>query len=32
MEEEKKLYIGNLEFGVTEETLKNALTEKGITP
>ena len=32
MEEEKKLYIGNLEFGVTEETLKSAFTEKGITP
>jgi len=30
MEEQKKLYIGNLEFGVTEEDLKKAIEEKGI--
>jgi RNA recognition motif-containing protein len=32
MEEEKKLYIGNLEFGVTEDDLKRIITEKGLTP
>jgi RNA recognition motif-containing protein len=32
MEEEKKLYIGNLEFGVTEDDLKRIITEKGFTP
>lgn len=31
MEEEKKIYVGNLEFGVTEDDLKKFLTEKGIT-
>ncbi len=32
MEEEKKIYIGNLEFGLTQEDLKRAIEEKGITP
>ena len=32
MEEQKKLYIGNLEFGVTEDTLKAFIEEKGISP
>ena len=31
MEDEKKVYIGNLEFSVTEEELKQAIEEKGIT-
>jgi RNA recognition motif-containing protein len=31
MEEEKKLYIGNLEFGVTEDALKEFIKEKGIS-
>lgn len=31
MEEEKKIYIGNLEFGLTEDDLKKMLEEKGIT-
>jgi len=31
MEEEKKVYIGNLEFGVTEDDLRKAIEEKGIT-
>lgn len=30
MEEEKKLYIGNLEFSVTEDDIKKAIEEKGI--
>jgi len=30
MEEESKIYIGNLDYGVTEEDLKAALTEKGL--
>tara|TARA_B100000315_G_scaffold259749_1_gene317011 strand:- start:4265 stop:4609 length:345 start_codon:yes stop_codon:yes gene_type:complete len=30
MEEQKKLYIGNLEFGVTEDDLRNLIQEKGI--
>ena len=30
MEEEKKIYIGNLDYGVTEEDLKKALEEKDI--
>ncbi len=30
MEEEKKIYIGNLDYGVTEEDLKALLDEKGI--
>ncbi len=29
MEEESKIYIGNLDYGVTEEDLKAVLTEKG---
>ncbi|MCP4652022.1 MAG: RNA-binding protein [Candidatus Omnitrophica bacterium] len=32
MEEQKKIYMGNLEFGVTEDDIKKLLTEKGITP
>ena len=31
MEEQKKLYIGNLEFGVTEDDLKSFLQEKGVS-
>lgn len=31
MEEEKKLYIGNLEFGVTDADLKRFMEEKGLT-
>jgi RNA recognition motif-containing protein len=31
MEEEKKIYIGNLEFGVTEDILKKCIEEKGLT-
>ncbi|MFA5271460.1 MAG: RNA-binding protein [Candidatus Omnitrophota bacterium] len=31
MEEEKKLYIGNLEFGVTDTDLKTFMEEKGLT-
>ncbi|MBU1122750.1 MAG: RNA-binding protein [Candidatus Omnitrophica bacterium] len=31
MEEQKKLYIGNLEYGVTEESLKAFIEEKGLT-
>lgn len=30
MEEEKKIYIGNLEFGLTEEELKSAIEAKGV--
>ncbi|MDD5069594.1 MAG: RNA-binding protein [Candidatus Omnitrophica bacterium] len=30
MEEEKKIYIGNLEYGVTESDLRDLLSEKGI--
>ena len=29
MEEEKKIYIGNLEYSITEEELKEILKEKG---
>ena len=32
MEEQKKLYIGNLEYGVTDADLKKFIEEKGITP
>ena len=32
MEEQKKLYIGNLEFGLTEDDLKKAIEDKGVTP
>jgi len=31
MEEQKKLYIGNLEFGVTESDLKGLIESKGIS-
>ncbi len=31
MEEQKKLYIGNLEFGVTESDLKGFIEGKGLT-
>ncbi len=31
MEEEKKLYLGNLEYGITEEELRRKIEEKGIT-
>ncbi len=31
MEEQKKLYIGNLEYGVTEDALKGLIEEKGIS-
>lgn len=30
MEEPKKLYVGNLEYGVTEDTLRSFIEEKGI--
>ena len=30
MEEEKKIYIGNLEFDLTEEELKSTIESKGI--
>ncbi|UCG35647.1 MAG: RNA-binding protein [Candidatus Omnitrophota bacterium] len=30
MEEEKKAYLGNLEYSVTEEELKGIIEEKGI--
>lgn len=31
MEEEKRIYIGNLDFGITEDDLKRILEEKGVT-
>lgn len=31
MEEQKKIYVGNLEYGVTEADLRKILEEKGIT-
>jgi RNA recognition motif-containing protein len=31
MDEEKKLYVGNLEYGVTDADLKKFIEEKGIT-
>ena len=31
MEEPKKLYIGNLDYGTTEDELKAIIEEKGIT-
>lgn len=31
MEEQKKIYVGNLEYGVTEDMLKQLLEEKGIS-
>jgi len=30
MEEEKKIYIGNLDYNVTEEDLQKAMEEKGL--
>ena len=30
MEEQKKLYIGNLEYGTTEDDLKGFIQEKGL--
>ncbi len=30
MEEEKKIYLGNLDYTLTEEELKNTMKEKGI--
>lgn len=30
MEEDKKIYIGNLDYGVSEEDLKKILEEKGL--
>jgi len=30
MEDEKKVYIGNLEFGVTDDDLKKCIEEKGL--
>lgn len=30
MEEDKKIYIGNLDYGVSEEDLKKIMEEKGI--
>jgi len=32
MEEQKKLYIGNLNYDTTEDDLKKFIEEKGITP
>jgi len=29
-EERNKLYVGNLDFGMTDEELKNAVEEKGV--
>ncbi len=31
MEEEKKIYIGNLEFGLTEDDVRKAFEEKELT-
>jgi cold-inducible RNA-binding protein len=31
MEEQKKLYIGNLEYGVTEDDIKGLIESKGLT-
>ncbi|MBN3039792.1 MAG: RNA-binding protein [Candidatus Omnitrophica bacterium] len=30
MEEEKKIYLGNLEFGLSEDDLKSAIESKGV--
>jgi len=30
MEEQKKIYIGNLEYGVTEDDIRNSLSENGL--
>tara|TARA_B100000315_G_scaffold228506_1_gene237250 strand:+ start:1293 stop:1613 length:321 start_codon:yes stop_codon:yes gene_type:complete len=32
MEEDKKIYIGNLKFEITEDELRAAIEEKGATP
>ncbi len=32
MEEPNKIYIGNLEFGLSEEDLRNTMNNKGINP
>jgi RNA recognition motif-containing protein len=32
MSEEAKIYVGNLEFGITDETLKQTIEEKGFNP
>ena len=32
MDEEKKIYIGNLEFSISEEVLQKSIEEKGINP
>ncbi len=32
MEEEKKIYLGNLDFGLKEEDLKKFIEEKGLSP
>ena len=32
MEEAKKLYVGNLDYATTEESLRGFMEEKGITP
>jgi RNA recognition motif-containing protein len=32
MEEEKKIYIGNLDYGVTEEDVQTFLDEQGFQP
>ncbi len=31
MNEEKKIYVGNLEYSMTEEELQSALEEKGVS-
>ena len=31
MEEQKKLYIGNLEYGISEDALRGMIEEKGIS-
>ncbi|MBN2483279.1 MAG: RNA-binding protein [Candidatus Omnitrophica bacterium] len=32
MEEPNKIYIGNLDFGMSEEDLRNVMAEKGLNP
>jgi RNA recognition motif-containing protein len=32
MNEEKKIYVGNLEYSVNEDELKQIMSEKGLTP
>lgn len=31
MDEENKIYVGNLDYGLTEDEVKNFITEKGFT-